>query len=79
MPRLWRDAAERRDDAALAEVMRHNLLQHMLHEAVAVDALALRIQTSHAYGHASAATDLPQRRAGSVVDCAPRAANAALG
>jgi pimeloyl-ACP methyl ester carboxylesterase len=43
--RLWRDAAERRDDAALAEVMRHNLLQHMLHEAAAVDALALRIQT----------------------------------
>lgn len=43
--RSWRDAAARHDDAALADVMRHNLAQHMLHDAAAVDALALRIQT----------------------------------
>lgn len=48
--RSWREAATRQDAAALAAVMRHNLAQHMLHDAAAVDALALRIQT-HACLH----------------------------
>ncbi|MCX2861749.1 alpha/beta fold hydrolase [Paucibacter sp. PLA-PC-4] len=39
--RSWREAAERRDDAALDDVMRHNLTMHMLHEPA--DALAVRI------------------------------------
>ncbi len=43
--KVWRDAADRGDAAALAEVMRHNLLMHMLHDPAAVDALALRIHT----------------------------------
>lgn len=43
--RPWREAATRQDATALAEVMRHNLLMHMLHEPDAVDALALRIHT----------------------------------
>jgi pimeloyl-ACP methyl ester carboxylesterase len=41
----WRETAEAADAAALAEVMRHNLLAHMLHDAAAVDALALRVHT----------------------------------
>ena len=41
----WRDAAERGDAAALAEVMRHNLLMHMLHDPASVDELALHIHT----------------------------------
>lgn len=41
----WREAADEHDDASLADVMRHNLLAHMLHGAEAVDALALRIHT----------------------------------
>jgi pimeloyl-ACP methyl ester carboxylesterase len=44
--RAWRDAADSHDEAALAEVMRHNLAMHMLHGADAIDALALRIHTS---------------------------------
>ncbi len=43
--RAWRGAADRHDDTALAEVMRHNLAMHMLHGAEALDALALRIHT----------------------------------
>lgn len=43
--RPWREAAARHDRAGLAEVMRHNLLMHMLHEAASVDALALHIHT----------------------------------
>ncbi len=43
--RSWREAADRRDEAALAELMRHNLLMHMLHDADSIDALALRIHT----------------------------------
>lgn len=43
--RPWREAAARQDATGLAEVMRHNLLMHMLHAPDAVDALALRIHT----------------------------------
>jgi len=41
----WREAADRHDAAALAEVMRHNLTMHMLRHAESVDALALHIHT----------------------------------
>ncbi|HEY4066816.1 MAG TPA: alpha/beta hydrolase [Burkholderiaceae bacterium] len=43
--KVWRDAADSGDAAALAEVMRHNLLMHMLHDPASVDALAMRIHT----------------------------------
>jgi pimeloyl-ACP methyl ester carboxylesterase len=43
--RSWREAADRQDEVALTDVMRHNLLMHMLHDEEAVDALALRIHT----------------------------------
>lgn len=41
----WRSAADRGDLHALASVMRHNLLVHMLHSEDAVDALALHVHT----------------------------------
>ena len=43
--RPWRRAHERRDLAALREVMRHNLLMHMLRDDASADDLALRIHT----------------------------------
>jgi pimeloyl-ACP methyl ester carboxylesterase len=43
--RSWREAADRQNDVALADVMRHNLLMHMLHDEEAADPLALRIHT----------------------------------
>jgi hypothetical protein len=43
--RPWRRAHERKDLAALREVMRHNLLMHMLRDDASVDDLALRIHT----------------------------------
>lgn len=41
--RSWREAAEGRDDAALNDVMRHNLAMHMLHDPA--DALAVYIHS----------------------------------
>ena len=43
--RPWRRAHERRDLAGLREVMRHNLLMHMLRDDASADDLALRIHT----------------------------------
>lgn len=43
--RSWREAADHHDSVALAEVMRHNLQMHMLHDPASIDALALRIHT----------------------------------
>jgi pimeloyl-ACP methyl ester carboxylesterase len=39
----WRDAHRQGDQAALRAIMRHNLLQHMLHDEAAVDETALRV------------------------------------
>lgn len=39
----WRNAVD--DAAALAQVMRHNLLAHMLHQPDSVDPLAVRVHT----------------------------------
>jgi pimeloyl-ACP methyl ester carboxylesterase len=39
----WRDAAQAHDEAALGEIMRHNLAMHMLHEPARIDALALQV------------------------------------
>jgi pimeloyl-ACP methyl ester carboxylesterase len=41
----WREAHRQGDHAALRAIMRHNLLQHMLHDEAAVDETALRIHT----------------------------------
>lgn len=41
----WRPAWQQGDAATLAGAMRHNLAMHMLHDAEACDALALRIHT----------------------------------
>lgn len=43
--RPWRPALKAQDQAALREVMRHNLLIHMIHAPDAVDELALTIHT----------------------------------
>jgi pimeloyl-ACP methyl ester carboxylesterase len=42
----WRDAARANDADALARIMRHNLLMHMLHHASSVDAQALDLHTA---------------------------------
>jgi pimeloyl-ACP methyl ester carboxylesterase len=39
----WREAHRQGDHLALRAIMRHNLLQHMLHDEAAVDETALRI------------------------------------
>lgn len=39
----WREAYRRGDQPALRAIMRHNLLQHMLHDEAAADETALRI------------------------------------
>lgn len=39
----WRGAAEAHDEAALGEIMRHNLAMHMLHDPARIDALALQV------------------------------------
>jgi pimeloyl-ACP methyl ester carboxylesterase len=44
--RSWREAHERQDKAALREVMRHNLLMHMLYDAGAANDLAVAIHTA---------------------------------
>jgi pimeloyl-ACP methyl ester carboxylesterase len=41
----WRDADRRGDVAALRAIMRHNLLQHMLHDEASVDETALQVHT----------------------------------
>ena len=41
----WRSAHAQGDQAALAAVMHHNLLMHMLHDAANVDSAALHIHT----------------------------------
>jgi acyl-CoA synthetase (NDP forming)/pimeloyl-ACP methyl ester carboxylesterase len=41
----WREAARTHDAKALAKVMRHNLLMHMLDRDDSIDALALQIHT----------------------------------
>ena len=43
--RSWRDCLNPPDHARLHEVMRHNLLMHMLHDAESVDDLALQVHT----------------------------------
>ncbi len=42
----WQDAARAGDAAALAAVMRHNLAVHMLHDAAAIDPLAVALHTT---------------------------------
>jgi len=41
----WHAAAQAQDHAALAAIMRHNLLMHMLHDEVAIDDEALAVHT----------------------------------
>lgn len=41
----WRQALAERDDVKLRQVMRHNLLLHMLHDEAAADELALQVHT----------------------------------
>ena len=42
----WRGAADSGDANALAQVMRHNLAAHMLHDPARIDALALQVHTA---------------------------------
>jgi pimeloyl-ACP methyl ester carboxylesterase len=44
--RSWRQAYEQRDMDALADLMRHNLWVHMLHQRANAEGLALRIHTN---------------------------------
>ncbi|WP_295381368.1 alpha/beta fold hydrolase [uncultured Pseudacidovorax sp.] len=53
----WHAAAQAQDHAALAAIMRHNLLMHMLHEEAALDDEALAIHT-----HACQATRFRSKR-----------------
>ncbi|WP_304306789.1 alpha/beta fold hydrolase [Pseudacidovorax intermedius] len=41
----WHAAAQAQDEAALAAIMHHNLLMHMLHDAAAIDDEALAVHT----------------------------------
>lgn len=43
--RNWREADRQGDEAAVRAIMRHNLLQHMLHDEAAVDETALQLHT----------------------------------
>lgn len=68
--RSWRRAYERRDMAALADLMRHNLWVHMLHHPASAEGLALRIHTNaclKARFHSK-----PISRAGGLRDCLAR-------
>lgn len=41
----WREADRQGDEAAVQAIMRHNLLQHMLHDEASVDATALQVHS----------------------------------
>lgn len=43
--RAWRQAAQGQDWQALGEIMRHNLLMHMVHEPQAIDEMAVQIHS----------------------------------